>query len=227
MKTETFEWNGYTATVIIPDNPNGKWLWKTEFFYEFDKAERDLLGQGYTRVYYQISNMYGSNRAVRLMRSFQKELLKRYPLNEKAILIGFSRGGLYAFNYALFYPECVEKIYLDAPVLDLTNENAWPHTSAFDSVQFLKEHGICKACVKTFPESPVCHLPEFFSHDIPLLLICGDKDMSVPYEKNAKVLLDYCKTNGISVTYHVKKNAGHHPHSLEEDTTFILNFINE
>ena len=49
-RIETFEVNGYEAAVIIPENANGKWIWKTEFFYAFDQAERALLEQGYTRV---------------------------------------------------------------------------------------------------------------------------------------------------------------------------------
>ena len=32
MRKEEFEVNGYKATVLIPENPNGKWIWKTKFF---------------------------------------------------------------------------------------------------------------------------------------------------------------------------------------------------
>ena len=53
-KIEIIEFNGYTATVIIPERPNGKWIWKTEFLYAFDQAERALLEQGYTRVYFNV-----------------------------------------------------------------------------------------------------------------------------------------------------------------------------
>ena len=127
MKQESFFFNGYEATVLIPDNFNGKWIWKTEFFYAFDRAERDLFDLGFARVYYKISDMYGSVKAVRLMHAFQKELIKRYSFAQKAIMFGFSRGGLYAFNYALYYPEQVEKVYLDAPVLDI---KTWPQESS-------------------------------------------------------------------------------------------------
>ena len=65
MKKHEFTFNGYNATVLIPDNFNDKWLWKTEFFFAFDKAEQTLLNMSYARVYYQISYMYGSDRAVR------------------------------------------------------------------------------------------------------------------------------------------------------------------
>ena len=37
-----FEYNGYNAVLIIPENPNGKWVWKTEFLYAFDDAEVDI-----------------------------------------------------------------------------------------------------------------------------------------------------------------------------------------
>ena len=101
---ENFSFNGYTATVIRPKNPNGKWIWKTEFFYAFDQAEEALADDGYTRVYYQISNKYGSPEAVSLMESFYHEVTERYALDDKCILFGFSRGGLYAFNFALAHP---------------------------------------------------------------------------------------------------------------------------
>lgn len=65
-KTFEYEFNGYKATVIQPNNPNGKWVWKTEFLYAFDNAEIELLNRGYTRVYYQISNMYGNSKSILL-----------------------------------------------------------------------------------------------------------------------------------------------------------------
>ena len=100
MRTEIFEFNGYQATVLIPDKPNGKWIWKTEFFYAFDQAEQALFEKGYTRVYYQISNKYGSEDAVRLMAEFHSELTRKYVfLAPKAILFGFSRGGLSAIGF--------------------------------------------------------------------------------------------------------------------------------
>lgn len=123
MRKEEFEYNGYKATVLFPDNFNGKWVWKTEFFYAFDQAEQELFSKGYARVYYEISDMYGSDRAVRLMHLFHLHLREKYGLKTKPNLCGFSRGGLYAFNYALYYPEYVEKLYLDAPVLNL---KSWP-----------------------------------------------------------------------------------------------------
>ena len=36
MEEMKFEFAGHEATVLIPDNPNGRWIWKTEFFDAFE-----------------------------------------------------------------------------------------------------------------------------------------------------------------------------------------------
>ena len=214
-----FEFNGYNATVIIPEKPNGKWIWKTEFLYAFDDAEKALLSRGYTRVYYQISDMYGSYRAVRLMREFQKFVVKEFSLCEKAILFGFSRGGLYAFNYALFYPENVEKVYLDAPVLDM---KTWPWQGSVEQAEMFNEYALNITTLPYFKGNPADNLKEYFSLKIPTLLVAGGKDEVVPFEFNAKKMINYCNRNGIALEYYVKPDCGHHPHSLENVSPIII-----
>ena len=221
MQTVKYQFNGYEATVIVPDNPNGKWIWKTEFFYAFDASERALLDRGYTRVYYCISDKYGSVEAIRLMHNFHLDVIKRFNLNKKANLLGMSRGGLYAFNYALFYPEYVEKVYLDAPVLDL---KTWPPKDSTEYYQFLREYCLSDATYEIFRASPVDRIEEYFSHKIPTLLVAGCADEAVPFDKNGKLLIDYCEKNDIDLTYYLKPECKHHPHSLE-DVKPIIDFF--
>ena len=221
MKTEVFEFAGYTATVILPDQPNGKWVWKTEFLHAFEAAECALLEKGYTRVYYQISNRYGSYRAVRLMKRFYDFVTKKYALSERCCLFGFSRGGLYAFNFALFYPETVEKVYLDAPVLDL---RSWPWDDSPEQVGMMAEYSLNRETLKSFAGNPIENLDEYFALGLPTMIVAGGADEVVPYEANAGRLLDYCRQHGISVPAVVKPTCKHHPHSLE-DVTPILDFI--
>ena len=222
-KITEYEFNGFKATVITPENPNGKWIWKTEFLYAFDGAERALLSRGYTRVYYAVSDMYGSYRAVRLMHAFHLDLLKRFPLCEKATLFGFSRGGLYAFNYSLFYPEYVEKIYLDAPVLDL---KSWPRkgVDVREYNEMLEEYCLTDETLEKFKGCPVDNFAEFFSHKIPLFLVAGGADEVVAFEDNSKKLISYASEHGENIKYRIKPECGHHPHSLE-DVTEIVDFV--
>lgn len=221
MEEIKFTFNGYEATVIRPDNPNGKWIWKTEFLYHADQAERALVDMGYTRVSYHIHDMYGSYSAVRLMHKFHNYIIKEYGLEKKCSLFGFSRGGLYAFNYALFYPEYTEKVYLDAPVLDM---RTWPKKDTVQRAQVYKEYSLNDETIENFGGHPIENLKEFFALGIPLLLVAGGADEVVPYEANSKKLIDYCKENNIDIKYIVKPECLHHPHSLD-DVTPIVNFI--
>lgn len=59
---------------------------------------------------------------------------------------------------------------------------------------------------------------------LPLLVIAGDADETVPLSENAGVLLDYCRREGIPVESVVKPGCGHHPHSLE-DVGMIVDFV--
>lgn len=219
--TEQFEFKGHQATVIIPEKPNGKWVWKTEFLYVFDKAEVALCERGYTRVYYQICDKYGSYHAVRLMHAFHLFIVGKYGLEKKTNLFGFSRGGLYAFNYALFYPEYVEKMYLDAPVLDM---KTWPLEGSMERGQVYQEYCLNKETFQTFTGNPIDNLQEFFSLNIPLLIVAGAKDSVVPYNENAGKLLAYCKENGIEIIQVIKPLCDHHPHSLD-DVGVIVDFF--
>ena len=221
MEKIKIDFNGYEATVIRPEHPNGKWIWKTEFLTAFDGAERALLDMGYTRVYYRISDKYGSYRAVRLMHDFYHFIVKEYALDTKCILFGFSRGGLYAFNFALFYPQYVDKIYLDAPVLDM---RTWPPKGTREREQVYQEYTLNEDTLERFSGHPIENLKEFFNLNIPLLLIAGGADEAVPFDWNAGRMIDYCKENGIAITSIVKPECKHHPHSLE-DVTPIIEFV--
>ena len=221
MNEMTWTFNGYTVRVERPEKPNGKWIWKTEFFHAFDDAEQKLLEMGYTRVYYGISDKYGSYNAVRLMHEFHKYIVKELDLCEKTVLFGFSRGGLYAFNYTLFYPESVEKVYLDAPVLDM---RTWPPRGSKCRDEVYAEYGLNEETIETFGGHPVESLAEYFNLNIPTLLVAGGADEVVPYEANSKKMIDYCDSNGIPLEYYVKPECLHHPHSLE-DVTPIIKFV--
>ena len=221
MRTDVFEFNGYEATVILPDNPNGEWIWKTEFLYAFDKAECELLDLGYTRVYYRVSNMYGCDEAVRLMRAFYHYVREKYRLAEKCNLFGFSRGGLYAYNFALFYPEYVKRVYFDAPVLDLAS---WPREESAEREQVYRLYSLNSETIKGFVGSPVNNFAEFFSTGIPVLIVAGGADEVVPFEENSGKMIKYAVEHGYHITYVIKPDCKHHPHSLD-DVGPIIDFI--
>jgi len=87
------------------------------------------------------------------------------------------------------------------------------------------EYGLNADMLPTFKGNPIDKMDELFALRIPLLLIAGGKDEVVPFEKNAGLMIEYCKSKGIKIISIVKPECLHHPHSLE-DVTPILEFVN-
>lgn len=222
-RIDEFEFNGYKAIVKIPANFNGEWIWKTEFFYAFDALERELYNDGFARVYYAISDKYGSPNSIKLMYEFYNYIIEKYKFNPKCFLVGFSRGGLYAFNFALKHPECVKKLYLDAPVLDL---RTWPRrTKKFDEIylyeQVLIEYNFTnKDEYLNYKHYPVYEFKKYFSYKIPTLLVAGKNDTTVSFYKNANKMIKFALSNNLENFYYyvkeglAKDGGDHHPHSF-------------
>ena len=148
-------------------------------------------------------------------------VVKKFNLCQKTILFGFSRGGLYAFNYALFYPEAVEKIYLDAPVLNL---KSWPNKSCLEFDEMLERYNLNESAIASFKNSPVDNLEEFSKNGIPVLIVAGAVDTTVPHKENCQIMVDFYKSKGLKIKYILKENCGHHPHGLE-DVSPIIDFV--
>ena len=139
----------------------------------------------------------------------------------KAVLFGFSRGALYAFNYALYYPECVCSLYLDAPVLNL---HSWPWPDPVETAKLFAEYNLCDRTFKTFKDSPVDHLDEFCRNGLPVLIVAGDSDKLVPYDENGRIMVDYYREKGKEIILYLKAGCDHHPHSLQ-DVGPIVRFV--
>lgn len=229
--TKEFDFFGHNATVICPDTPKeGKpYIWRTEFLYAFNEADEALLEKGYHIIFCEYSDEYGSERAIDFFKRFCDYVTAEYGLSSKGAIFGFSRGALYAVNYALKYPDDVACLYLDAPVLDL---KSWP-AGFYNGIGAKKEWEDCKNRVfgwksddeaKLFRGNPVDRLDELIDTNIPILLIAGDSDTVVPFEENGRLMADAYKNAGKSITVILKENCNHHPHSLE-DTLPIENFV--
>ena len=218
-----FQVNGRYSIIVCPKKPlNGNpWIWKTEFFEAFNFAERALLDMGFHLAYHQVSDMYGCPESISMMKEFYDAAVGTYGLNSKPALFGFSRGGLYACNFALKYPEAVAALYLDAPVLDI---KSWPGglMSGVGAEREFNEclglYGLDKTSVLDFKKNPVDRLDELLSLKMPVALVAGDSDEVVPYVENGKYLEELYKNNGGDLLCIVKPGCGHHPHSIPDPT---------
>jgi lysophospholipase L1-like esterase/pimeloyl-ACP methyl ester carboxylesterase len=237
--TKASIWKGYERIDFYLDGREGiiilpkffaegrPWVWRAEFFDAFSTVDMALLEQGWPIAYYRISNMFGCPYAIELMHQFQIFIIQMYEVSPKAVIFGFSRGGLYAFNYALTYPESVAALYLDAPVLDI---RMWPggkgkgNGSLLEWERCLSVYGLTDGNSIDFRSSPLDHIDSLSASDIPIIIVAGDADEDVIFAEHAAILeRQYRQLNG-KIKMIVKPGIGHHPHSLE-DPKPIIDFI--
>ena len=156
------------------------------------------------------------------MHAFYFYVKERFSLTDKCVLFGFSRGGLYAFHFALAHPDLVAGVYFDAPVLDV---RTWPKENSREQKELFRVYSLNTETLKTFSENPIELLSEYFTLGLPTFLVAGGADEVVPYEENSLRMIEESKKENFPMTYIVKPECKHHPHSLEENTEPILAFV--
>lgn len=216
-----FELDGHACILVRPEQAaEGKpWVWRAEFFDAFAQADEEMVRRGWHVAYVRLSDRYGCPSAVEDMEAFRAHMVKEYGLSEKPALFGFSRGGLYAVNYALTHPEHTGKIYLDAPVLDI---RSWPggKGKGIGSGECWREclqcYGLTEETAKTFDKNPLDRAEELAKTGIPVIMVAGGADDVVPYEENGEIFGKRFRAAGGVMEEYVKPECGHHPHSLED-----------
>lgn len=226
-----FEFDGHKCILVKPQKsaPGNPWVWRAEFFDAFAQVDEAMAKMGYHVAYVSLSNRYGCPSAVEDMEKFRAMLVKEYGLCEKALLFGFSRGGLYASNYALKYPRFVDKLYLDAPVMDI---RSWPggKGKGVGSPECwagcMECYGLTEETAPDFRENPLDNAEALAATGIPVIIVAGGSDVVVPYDENGEPFAQRFKKVGGRIETIVKPECGHHPHSLE-DPAPVVRFLTE
>lgn len=226
---EDFRVDARPCILVVPKEPAaGKpWIWRMEFFGHEPQADAALLSKGYHVAYIDVQNRYGAPSALDIMDRFYEHLLKERQLGPKVVLEGFSRGGLFAFNWAARRPDRVACLYVDAPVCDF---KSWPlgqgkgKGSPGDWARCLQAYGFTQEQALAYPLNPVDHLKPLAGARIPILSICGDADEVVPFAENTGLVETRYRQLGGEIKVILKPGGGHHPHSLK-DPAPIVDFI--
>lgn len=227
MDTTAIKWNGFDgvsftfegnyAHVIKPNcKPNGKWALKTEYVDAFPNTEIELLNRGWHIAYNKNDNRWAENSDLLRKGNFIKYVSEHFSLDKKCTMIGMSCGGLYAVKTTALFPELVSMLYLDAPVLNLLSCPCTMGNAKEDLYpEYYEITGRTKSQMLSYRDHPIDKMDILLKHDIPVLLVCGDSDTTVPYIENGKVLKDYYESHGGKIKTFLKKDCGHHPHGLE------------
>ncbi|MDR2956064.1 MAG: alpha/beta hydrolase [Prevotella sp.] len=228
------QWNGYIChnfyydgrktLVVIPKEPakGNPWIWRPAFFGAYPSVDMALLNKGFHVVFYDVAHSYGNPKAVASGTNLYNFLANHYQLSPKVTLEGFSRGGLYAFNWAAKNTDKVACMYVDAPVC---NVFSWPSRKQQDLwANLLNEWELTDEEMNDFKDNPIDNLSVLAKANIPIIAVCGDSDDVVPYKENMEIVYSrYLELGGI-VEVILKEGIGHHPHSLENPEQ-IVDFI--
>jgi pimeloyl-ACP methyl ester carboxylesterase len=235
------EWHGYqrfsftvagcNAWVVEPRKalPGNLWAWSMEFPDAFVErcAAPQLLDTGYFYAHIVVGNTFACPKAIEQFNAFYQTLTTQ-GLNKKAVLIGISRGGLYAYRWAAENPGKVGAIYGDAPVCDF---KSWPagkgkgKGSPADWKDLIADYGFRdEAEALACTNNPIDTLAPLAAAGIPIVHVVGDIDDVVPVAENTAILeMRYRELGGTIQVIH-KPGVGHHPHGLDNPAP-VVGFI--
>ena len=202
------------------------WVWRARFWGHEPQTDIALLERGFHIVYMDVAEMYGNEESVKLWNQFY-DYMQIVGMSKKVVLEGMSRGGIYAYNWALQNPNKVAAVYADAPVLDM---KSWPGGlgkgpgSKDDWNIFKNDFNLTEEQAKIFKNSPLDNAELIAKGGYPMLHVVGDADEVVPVDENTNPFEVRIKSAGGDITVIHKKGIGHHPHSLANPTP-IVDFI--
>lgn len=217
-----FDFKGHEAWVVFPKGVPAKgrpWTWTMQWPTAFvpRTGVLKLLDEGFHHVTIgSLREMDAEGLAVAA--EFQKFLVDELGFAPKASLVGMSWGGFYSIRYAAAHPENVRRIYLDAPLLTFSpgkvvGTGSWKERAPADG-DWLKD-----------PEMPINKTELVAKAGIPVLLLYGGQDQTVPPETNAELFEKRFREAGGDIKV-VKRNLfGHHPHGDEESSVRIVDFL--
>lgn len=222
-----FKFEGRNAVLVLPDENNrtDKWILKTEYFEAFPNLQIEMLKRGYHVAYVENITRWCKPEDTDCRARFAEFLSKEFELNKKCVPVGMSCGGMQAVYFAAKYPQYVAALYLDAPVMNLLSCPAGMGIAGDDMwEEFQTNMGMTKSELICYRNHPIDNMKALLDNNIPIFLVCGDSDKTVPYCENGEVLDKYYRENGGDITTIVKVNCDHHPHGLEDNTP-IVDFI--
>lgn len=214
----TFTFEGRRAIVVCPakENQTDRWLLKTEYFDAFQDLEYAMVKQGFHLAFLENHSRWVAPGDLEAKFRFRCFLMQEYGLRERCIPVGMSCGGLHAIKQAAYYPEMVSALCLDAPVVNLLScpLGLGVGTSVHESAQaeLLAALGLTHSDMLSYRDHPLDLIPHLIRNRIPMLLICGDADTSVPFDENGRHIKALYEQTDIPFCFLSKPGCGHHPH---------------
>lgn len=217
-----FEFEEHEAKLILPEERNVSpfLALKTEYFGAFPDTETELLKRGHYLCYLRNDNRWGIKADLDRKARFIRYLLDKYDIPGKCVPVGMSCGGIFAVKLASLYPELIACVYADAPVVNyMSCPCGFGASEPFDAdhkeiLTALSLPGLPE--LLAYRDMPLDHIGNLIKNRIPMLLVAGDSDRTVPYHENGVFLEKAYRESGIPHKVIIKPGCDHHPHGLED-----------
>lgn len=228
----------HDAVIVYPDDgcANGYLAVKAQYWDAFPEAiEIPLLENGFHLCYIKKDTRFGTDEDLDLMARFLRFVQTQFGLQKQCVLVGMSCGGMISIKMAARYPELIKCLYIDAPVV---NYMSWPcgfgvGTGSSDPDPYSEILGALKlndiAEIMACRDMPLDKIPTLVTNRIPVVMVSGDSDRTVPYCENGVFLERAYKDAGVDIEVYIKPGGDHHPHGLADPTAplaFILKYCN-
>lgn len=228
MEYTVFEWNGFSAlrfdfegqeaVLVQPQQvaEGNPWLMKTEYFGAFPDLEIEMLRRGWHLAYVKNGNRWGLREDLDRKKRLRDYLVAEFGLSAKCVPVGMSCGGIFAIKLAGLYPEMVSVVYADAPVVNILSMMAMGKLppDKMDEGEIIQALSLSRSELLSYRDHPLDHLPKLIEKKIPMCLVYGDADALVPWEENAKLVMDAYAGTEIPCMVCLKPGGDHHPHAL-------------
>lgn len=224
-----FQVHGRACKIVQPWRaaPGHPWIWRARFWGHEPQTEIALLERGFHVAYCDVAELYGNAEALTIWDHFYRQMVSA-GLAPKAVMEGFSRGGLYIYRWAAEYPDRVACIYADAPVLDAKSWPGGKGKSAGNAEEWQRFKNTFnlhnEAEALAFAGNPMDLVELFVQAQIPMLHVCGEADEVVPISENTDLFEQKILALNGRITVIRKPGVNHHPHSLANPQP-IVDFI--
>lgn len=229
----SFSFEDREAIHVFPQSgcETNRWLLKTEYFDAFPSLELSLVEQGCHLLYLKNTSRWGAPEDLDAKKHFRDFLICEFGLSPKCIPIGMSAGGASAILLAARYPEMIGALYLDAPVVNfLSCPFGFGVGTAVEPIakeEVLAAYHMSLSDFIAFREHPLDKIPSLLQARLPVALVCGSADMSVPFEENGRYIRNAYESSDIPFLLEIKSGCGHHPHgpsNIARTTDFLLQY---
>ena len=228
-----FDFEGHEAWVVSPKCEPAAglpWTWTMQWAeaYVDRTGVLDLLAKGWHHVTIDTFRHRMDEEGLRVSRAFQKFLVEELGFAPKACLVGMSWGGFFSTRYAAAFPECVGKIYLDAPLMNFDGFAKVGGTPTENAARIGPWANMPPADGNWSTDSrmPVNMADRLAKAGIPILLLYGGQDATVPPSRNCELFAERFKAAGGKIDIRHRALYGHHPHGEDPDkTSSIVSFF--